>query len=337
MPDNPTTALVKATSSPALARVSSQIALTDKLLTKSEEPFLIPYRKGDKWGFCDRNKNIVIDCTYDWVSTFNDGRAIIEIKGQFGFIDKLGKLIISPIYDYACSYEEGLSAVTLEKKWGFINVLGEVVIPLIFNNACSFSEGLASVELNGKFGFVDKFGNFAIPLIYDHAEDFSRGLARVDLYNKTGFIRTDGSIHIPIKYDDISPFSEELACFQEMGKYGYMDREGIVVIEPIYDTAWPFSNGYAYTWLNNWCYTINRFGVEVDPSKDERYFSKGWHGLIEVDDGNGRYGFINTNDEIVIPAKYTMVQPREYGLIAVGIDNERTGYIDQKGVEYWED
>lgn len=52
MPDNPTTALVKTAQSPALACVSYQLALTDKLLTKSEEPFLIPYSKGNKWGYC---------------------------------------------------------------------------------------------------------------------------------------------------------------------------------------------------------------------------------------------------------------------------------------------
>ena len=27
---------------------------------------LIPYRKKDKWGFCDRNKKIVIQPVYDW-------------------------------------------------------------------------------------------------------------------------------------------------------------------------------------------------------------------------------------------------------------------------------
>ncbi len=43
MPDKPTTALVKTNQSPALARVSSQLVLTDKLLAEPEEPFLIPY------------------------------------------------------------------------------------------------------------------------------------------------------------------------------------------------------------------------------------------------------------------------------------------------------
>ncbi len=65
MPDN-LTALVKTAQSPALARVSNQLALTDKLLTKPEESFLIPYRKGNKWVFCDRNDNVVIDWVYDY-------------------------------------------------------------------------------------------------------------------------------------------------------------------------------------------------------------------------------------------------------------------------------
>ena len=47
-------------------RVSQQIALTDRLLSlyNDDLPELIPYRKGDKWGFCDRNKKIMIKCIY---------------------------------------------------------------------------------------------------------------------------------------------------------------------------------------------------------------------------------------------------------------------------------
>jgi len=66
MPDNHTTALVKTATSPALARVSSQLALTDKLLAKPEEPFLIPYRREKSWYFCDKAGNIVIDRVYEY-------------------------------------------------------------------------------------------------------------------------------------------------------------------------------------------------------------------------------------------------------------------------------
>jgi|GEM_PF-4698326 len=61
MPDSPTTFLVKAASAPVLARVSNQLALTEKLLAKSEEPFLIPYRRNNNsWFFCDKDQNVMI-------------------------------------------------------------------------------------------------------------------------------------------------------------------------------------------------------------------------------------------------------------------------------------
>lgn len=114
MPDNPTTALVKTAQSPALARVSNQLALTDKLLTKPEEPFLIPYRKGDKWGFCDRNKNVVIECFWDKVERFADGMAAIMKHGKWGYINKVGELIVAPKYASVRSFSEGLAAISYD-------------------------------------------------------------------------------------------------------------------------------------------------------------------------------------------------------------------------------
>jgi hypothetical protein len=55
------------------------------------QPELIPYRKGDKWGFCDRNKKIVIPCKYDCVFSFREGLACVQLNGKCGFIDKEGK------------------------------------------------------------------------------------------------------------------------------------------------------------------------------------------------------------------------------------------------------
>ena len=84
MPDNPTTALVKTAQSPALARVSNQLALMDKLLTKPEEPFLIPNWTGRRWVFCDQDKNIVIDRVYDYPKISNENtRKVWYLRGEY--------------------------------------------------------------------------------------------------------------------------------------------------------------------------------------------------------------------------------------------------------------
>jgi hypothetical protein len=68
-----------------LQKVSDVIAVTYKLLTPLENQ-LIPYRKGDKWGFSTFDKIIVIECIYDWVQLFNDERSIVEQNEKYGII-----------------------------------------------------------------------------------------------------------------------------------------------------------------------------------------------------------------------------------------------------------
>ena len=65
------------TTLPALVKKTDiQLGLMKKILDLSiysDLPKLIPYRKGDKWGFCDRNKKIVVECVYDWARPFSEG------------------------------------------------------------------------------------------------------------------------------------------------------------------------------------------------------------------------------------------------------------------------
>jgi len=54
------------------------------------QPDLIPYRKGDKWGFCDRNKKIIIPIKYDDAEDFLGELARVKLNGKWGYIDKNG-------------------------------------------------------------------------------------------------------------------------------------------------------------------------------------------------------------------------------------------------------
>ena len=142
MSENLTTPLIKTNQSPALNRVSSQLALIDKLLAKSEEPFLIPYRKGNKWGYCDGNKNIVIDCVYDRTYVFREGLACVELNQKMGFVNSIGQVVIDIYYD--------------SPHFDAFDTLDEVVLFECHNHyGYFFSEGLACVRMDNKFGFVN--------------------------------------------------------------------------------------------------------------------------------------------------------------------------------------
>jgi len=76
-----------------IKRVSNAISVTNKLLSLTG-PELIPYRKGNKWGFCTPDKKIVIDCVYDKIEPFLKGIAHVEKDGKDFFINKTGNIIV---------------------------------------------------------------------------------------------------------------------------------------------------------------------------------------------------------------------------------------------------
>ena len=203
-------------------RVSQQIAITDRLLSlyNDDLPELIPYRKGDKWGFCDRFKNIVIECIYDEVTRFENNRANVteyhyceSYDGSYDGMSyyKSSKNLVKIrnrflTFDFIGVFSEGLAVVGKKSinEHGYINELGEEVIACIYENAYSFSEGLACVEVNNKWGFIDSTGKEVIPFIYKETYSFKNGLARVKLNNKWGYINQVGNEIIPSVYEDAS-------------------------------------------------------------------------------------------------------------------------------------
>lgn len=47
---------------------------------------LKPFPKDGKWGFVDKDMNIVVPCVYDAVSSFDNGIAIVSSEGRSGYI-----------------------------------------------------------------------------------------------------------------------------------------------------------------------------------------------------------------------------------------------------------
>jgi len=56
----------------------------------SNEQGLIPYEKKNKWGFCDENKNLVIQPIYDFAGFFSEGIAMVILNYEMGYIDTKG-------------------------------------------------------------------------------------------------------------------------------------------------------------------------------------------------------------------------------------------------------
>jgi hypothetical protein len=78
---------------------------------------------------------------------------------KFGYKDKNGNIIIEPKFDDGHKFCEGLARVYVNRQgWGYIDQEGNFVIKPKWNRAFNFSGGKAEVSNSDGIFFIDKTG-----------------------------------------------------------------------------------------------------------------------------------------------------------------------------------
>jgi hypothetical protein len=173
--------------------------------------------------FIDRKGNIAISRDYYTSGgEFSEGLAAVEISDKWGFINKNGDLIITPQFDWAGEFSEGLAPVRFDKwnvkvplgefkgievvtsAYGYIDNTGRIIIEPQFRTHSSpyddefaignFSEGLVKMEdvASHKWGYINRVGKVVIEPQFDEAEDFMDGVAFVEIDDKRAYINKSG-------------------------------------------------------------------------------------------------------------------------------------------------
>lgn len=314
--------------------------------------------KGEKKGAIDQHGNMVIPCIYDYISSFGeDSLAVASLDGKFGFIDLKGNTVIPFNYEDCKGFSEGLAAVRQGGAYGFINKKGELVIPCKYGglyNGHGFSEGLVGVSFEGKWGYIDKTGRIIIPF-QDGLTGlpFSSGLSvkwrggLKTLYDKNGFptIRNtpyEGAF-INKKGELVSEFFEaqNIGGFRngysfitdKNGWEGLIDTRGNFVIPCRYSLIINgFDDNYVVVMLNGKSGVAKKStGQIVIPCMyDIRYNGYRFcEGVIPVKK-DGKMGYINEDNQVVIPFIYDVADAFSEGF-AVVKRYGKYGYVDRYG------
>lgn len=316
------------------------LLLTSQTTFAQKLPELIPYRKGDLWGFCDKNRKIVIPCTYAKVSPFYEGLARVSNKGEkYGFINPKGEVVIPLKYDWAHSVYQGwIYAEQRLKDWGnvggFIDITGKTVIPFQIKtppiplpeaSRHIFSQDLMALPWidkpgnEAKYGYINKQGTFIIKPSYFYATRFSSSVALVRTEKDKGYayINPKGEVlFTKEKYYSSAAFSEGLARVRlnskipaEAMKQGYIGADGQVVIPLAYYTFNEFKEGLAAVQKYNdkdqegqkWGFLDKNGGLSIPFQYEQAFnFNNGLALAVKFD----KVGFINTKGRVVIPFKY---------------------------------
>lgn len=277
---------------------------------------LIPYRKGDKWGFCDKQKQIMIEPIYQQVGFFNPmyGQTLAKVKinGKYGLIDKRGKQVLPCKYEEVVQISKDFIKVKRQGKWQLKHAskrTSKVSYDDISQEGMSDLENpYFMVKEEQQVSLIDARGKRIISGSYDKISiTYHKQLFEVSSNGKKGmFDLTSHQLVIPAKYDNIAPFYFRTNKGKQL-LFMVWQNQKVGVFDPI----------------------MSKFAIpikydEVAPVQFARFQSY----IVSL--GNKK-GVCSNTHQTILPVKYDFLLFRSNpGAYVIGIDN-KLGVADPKG------
>lgn len=209
---------------------------------------LLPTKINGRYGYSNRQGQLVIPAQFDMASAFFEGLAAVCVgpckykvvkkcrytqsssvelwEGKWGFIDESGKYVVNPQYDAVHVFIEGLAAVCL----------GEECEARIWDSGYKRKHAV-------KWGFIDRRGQVVIEPRYNAIMDFSDGLAGACLLDCTeekkarwGYVDKNGEVVVNGQFNGVADFWDGIAMVV-LGsgddlRTGFIDRDGKYIVNP---------------------------------------------------------------------------------------------------------
>jgi len=326
----------------------------------------IKFRSDDgKVGLKNVSGKIILEPKYDYIYDSYNGYTKLFVgdtldygapkRGVFGIMNSRGKIILEPKYNFVYEYNKTWARVFLGEthdgcspkngSFGFIDTTGKEVIPIKYKRAEDFYHGIAKVNYNEKVGFIDSTDEAVIPFNYDHITGFYSGIATTfigttdDLGNnidgKYGLIDYNGNVLAEPIYDQVST-SDGFIFAKTDNMYGIL-KNGKVVVPFNYFKFYGYHNGAIIasrplTEKEEKAYQKEQKKREKEDGEQEQEQEQE-QDYVEYtyDDSEiiGKFGVIDTSNNIIVPFNYDNAFPLNNNLIIVkkkgkyGIINEK--------------
>ena len=293
---------------------------------------LIPYRKGNLWGFSDINKKIIIPCQYDDAEPFKNGVATIQKNRLYGCIDKTGKDILPIKYDSIIIFNSELIIIKKEGNRGIFNVLlNKEVLPCQYDEVSIDTKQNIKVQKNGLWGIFDKNGKEIAPCKYIQEPNFDKGLAVGELSGRYELINPKGEILVHATEEAIKIFNEELYWIKKNDKWELYKINGKRIKKAQYDDISEYndSNDFFVVRIGNQTGVLDKKGKEVVACKYDKIELTQNYIVAEK---NKLKGVLDKKGKEMIPFKYDFIKELNQNLFKIEI-NSQYGIIDKAGTE----
>ena len=254
----------------------------------------------DEWKEHKEIREIYLNhaCKHEYkTSTFQgwekswDEYMLVKEQDKYRFVYASGSYAFKNSFDEADLFIDDYAAVKNNGEWYFIDKDGDKYINCkgTYDKVYSFSEGYAVVVKDGKYGYIDMEGN-EYHIEYDYASKLYNNVAAVKKGDKWFLINQNLELINDNYYEDVIVNSVDICSRRAFlfakkdGKYMLLDSSGNAITEPIFDNA-------------------KLFGLDDNAA-------------VEIDE---KWGFVDTNGEIIIDCQYEDADSFSYGFAPVKI------------------
>jgi len=342
------------------------LTLLSSLSSIAKDFSLIPYRQGDKWGYCDKNEKIIIKPKFERSYWFADnGLARVKIKEKYGYIDKSGEIKIEAKFESADDFSFSGALVHLNGTKYCINKEGELEVTDATNSfGCSGLEFAAdeesicsncceAFEINGEYGIVCKKIDYienefkttaydSIPAQYDTVYStigFSNEFMPLIAYkgNKAGMVDSKNNIVYDFEFDSIRIISYNTFLLKSSTNWTLRDTSNTLYQNITEYKSYIFYSGYYFPVKvkGKWG-VLNSKGEEIIPFQFEDILLPSRH-IIQREftiKMNGKWGYIS--DKGNISPIYDFLEPFNGYQFTLVSKESKEGYIGRDGKEYFE-
>ncbi|ELP32032.1 WG repeat-containing protein [Rhodopirellula baltica] len=312
-------------------------------------------RRNGKCGYVNRQGDIVVDPVYTDATGFADGLGCVQDGLDLHILNVNGKVeaTIENASIFGRSFSEGYLCVDRNDKRGFVDEHGNVVIDFRFQIAFDVLQGMAIVQENDDlYGLFSTMGEWIFAPEYNYITGYlpNSKLTAVVVDDYRWLLRPlDGSKPLQREFASTHKEREGLVpvCLKQEGKWGWVDHLGKDVVAQQFDgTGDAFFDGtIAVVTDNRWGVSDRRGNLLVQ----QKYNFTGdlQFGRRRYYDGaakpgtlvGGKYGFLDADGEIVIPARYdgALDFVGDAAMVTVGQRRDaKLGWIDGNGEFFWQ-
>jgi len=291
--------------------------------------FFITFNQGISTIY-NQNLKVVFRGKYDEVKFGLQGNYIVKKNQKYGVVTANNQIVIPFKYDEIYNLANGYK-VTLNEKEGVVNNKEKLIIPLKYEDI-SQQNNCYKATLDGKEGILSLDNKTLIPFMYQQLQldNFNTETLIVakNEENKVGFINTKNEWVISPIYRLASPFQNGLAFVRdEQKKSMLINTKGEVVIKG-FDVLEYYNSNIIVVRDYRWNYSVYNYKgelLDVYNSFYENHYGEQVHQVSK----QGKYGFIDGNNKVIIPLEYEGANELREGLIPV-IKNDKWGCINLK-------